>query len=218
MIYSSSLDNDLTPLVLDTSALINLYASKCGERILSALPNEILVPEIVASELEHETSKENGEHQFIQNLVATDNVRLIVLDQIEYEVFESLVSGVPSLDDGESATIATAFCRSYLPVIDERKGRKQAQTQILSKQPAWSIDLFRHQQVIAVLGAALSIDALYFALRDGRMRIDESHCDHVVNLIGVQRALDCKSLPGYKIRQQQWARTHSLGHQIAMEY
>jgi predicted nucleic acid-binding protein len=204
MIYSNFLAEDMTPLILDTSVLINLHASMHGGRILCCLPNDILVPEIVASELEHETSKNNGEHQFMQDLAANCKVRLVALDEREYEIFESLVSGSPSLDDGEAATIATAACRSCLPVIDERKGRLQAQEYIPDKQLGWSLDLFRHPKVVAELGAALSVEALYFALRDGRMRIHESHCDHVVSLIGVQRALDCKSLPGYKVRRQQW--------------
>jgi len=204
MTYLSSLADDLTPLVLDTSVLINLHASRCGVEILSALPNEILVPEIVASELEHETSKKNGEHQFIQGLVASENVKLIGLDQREYDVFTGLVSGYPSLDDGEAATIAIASCRTCLPVIDERKGRQQAQAHIPDKQPGWSLDLIGHPEATAKLGAALSINALYFALRDGRMRIHESHCDQVLRLIGFRRALDCKSLPGYKMRWRQW--------------
>lgn len=204
MTYSSYLADDLTPLVLDTSVLINLHASTYGGRILSSLPNDILVPEIVASELEHETGRSNGEHQFIQDLATNRKVKLIVLDEREYEVFESLVSGSPSLGDGEAATIATAVCRNYLPVIDERKGRQRAQAHIFGKQPGWSIDLFRHPKVVAELGEALCADALYFALRDGRMRIHEGHCDHVVNLIGVQHALDCNSLPNYKVRRQQW--------------
>jgi len=57
--------------------LINLHASTCCVVILTALANEILVPEIVASELEHETSKKNVEHQFIQELISSKNVRLI---------------------------------------------------------------------------------------------------------------------------------------------
>lgn len=204
MTYSSSLADDLTPLVLDTSVLINLHASTHGGRILSCLPNDILVPEIVASELEHETSKNNGEHQFIQHLAATSKVRLITLNEREYEVFESLVSGTPSLDDGEAATIAAAACRSYLPIIDERKGRQRAQEYLPGKQLGWSLDLFRHPKVVAELGAMLSIDATFFALRNGRMRIEEAHCDHIVSLIGIQRALECNCLPGYKLRRQQW--------------
>lgn len=204
MTYSIFHANDMMPLVLDTSVLINLHASTHGGRILSALPNDILVPEIVASELEHETSRNNGEHKFIQDLVTTRKIRITVLDEREYEIFESLVSGSPSLDDGEAATIATAAFRICMPIIDDRKGRQRAQECVPRKQLGWSLDLFRHPKIVSELGESLSIDALYFALRDGRMRIQESLCDHVVSLIGVHRALECNCLPGYKIRRQQW--------------
>jgi hypothetical protein len=63
---------------------------------------------------------------------------------------------------------------------------------------------FGAPETTAKLGPALSIDAIYLALRDGRMRIHESHCDDVVSIIGAQRALNCKSLPGYKVRQERW--------------
>jgi len=210
MTYSTSIGDDLIPLVLDTSVLINLYASKSGSAILCALPNQIIVPKIVAAELEHETSKKNGEHDFLQELVATHNVRLAVLDHRECALFERLVSGIPSLDDGEAATIAIAAARNYHPVIDERKGRNRAQAHIPNKQPGWSLDLFRHPEVTTKLGGAPSIDALFYALRDGRMRIDESHCDHVVSLIGTHRAVLCKSLPGYKVRRQTWQESKDL--------
>lgn len=59
MTYLSSLIEDASPLVLDTSVLINLHASTYGARILAALPNHALVPSIVATELAHETSKAN---------------------------------------------------------------------------------------------------------------------------------------------------------------
>ena len=85
MTYSSSITNDSRPLVLDTSVLINLHACKYGEHILSALPNEILVPEIVVSELEHETSRSNGEYRFVQNLIADRIVKSVELDDIGYE-------------------------------------------------------------------------------------------------------------------------------------
>jgi predicted nucleic acid-binding protein len=204
MTYSSSLANDLTPLVLDTSVLINLHASTHGDRILGAFPNNILVPGIVAAELDHETSKTNGEYRFINGLAATGKVQIVSFDDREYEVFNSLVSGSSSLGDGEAATIAIASCRGHVPIIDERKGRQQAQTLLSGKSPGWSLDLFCHPQILKELGKKESIDALYLALRDGRMRIHEDHCDHVVSLIGVQRALDCHSLPGYKFRKQQW--------------
>ncbi|KIH77537.1 PIN domain-containing protein [Geoalkalibacter ferrihydriticus] len=210
MTYSSSIANELSPLVLDTSVLINLHACKSGGRILSALPNEILVPEIVVSELKHETSRSNGEHQFLQNLIAAEIVEVFDLDEKGYEVYGELVLGRFSLDDGEAATIATAARLSCLPVIDDQKGRNLCQSHLPDREPAWSLDLFCHPHVVAILGEELSVNAIYLALHDGRMRIHKEHCDYVVSLIGAQRAIECPSLPGYKAKKPQWGRaTHS---------
>ena len=207
MTCSSSLADKPTTLVLDTSVLINLYASRYGSRILDALPNDILVPEIVAGELERETDKTKGEQQPIQDLVATWKVSLVGLNKREYQIFGSLVSGGPSLGDGEAATIAIGVCRRHLPIIDDRRGRLQAKAHLAGKCPGWSFDIFRHPRVVAALGTTDAVDALYFALRDGRMRIHEDHCDQVVDLIGVQRALQCNSLPRYKMRRDYWRMT-----------
>lgn len=204
MIYLSSLTDDAGPLVLDTSVLINLHASMHGIRTLTALPNDVLVPKIVAIELEHETSKINGEHQFIQELIALKKIQIITLNDHELEIYTELLSATPSLGDGEAATITIAACRNLLPVIDERKGRSKAQTYCADKIPGWSLDLFCHPKVVTTLGATDTIEALYLALREGRMRIHEDHCDYVVSLIGFQRALNCNSLPGYQTRRRQW--------------
>lgn len=204
MNYSSSLINNLTPLVVDTSVLINLHASGRGSKVLDCVPNEILVPEIVVAELEHETSKTQGRHRFVQDLMATCKVRVAALSEPECQVFERLVSGSQSLGDGEAATIAIAAIRILLPIIDERRGRLQAQAHCSGKCPGWSLDVFRHPAVVAALGTSCASDALYLALRDGRMRIHDGHCDYVVSLIGVQHALECTSLPRYKERRDIW--------------
>lgn len=211
MKYSSSLTDNLTPVVLDTSVLINLHASKQGGRILGHFPNPILVPEIVAAELEHDTSKTQGHDRFVQELIADLKVRAAVMGEPEYQVFSRLVSGSPSLGDGEAATIAIASVRIFVPIIDERKGRLQAQSNCFGNGAAWSLDLFRHPTVVAGLGPALASDALYLALRDGRMRIHEDHCDYVVSLIGVEHALECRSLPRYKERQDLWRKKLDSG-------
>jgi hypothetical protein len=69
MSCSSSLIDVADPLILDTSVLINLHACKYGERILASIPNDVVVSEIVVGELEHETSRQNGEHRFLYDLV-----------------------------------------------------------------------------------------------------------------------------------------------------
>ena len=114
-------------------------------------------------------------------------------------------AGPSSLDDGEAATIAIAITRNLYCLIDEKKGRACAMVSMCRKDLAWSLDLLRHPKVVSTLGSVQAVDALYMALRDGRMRIHEDHCDHVVNIIGPKRALDCRSLPGYKVRCLKWA-------------
>lgn len=204
MTYSSPIVNDAQPLILDTSVLINLHASKYGVRILSALANPILMPAIVIAELENETNKSNGEHKFIQDLLSSRKVQSADLSEDEYRLYEQLVSATPSIDDGEAATIAIAVSQNMIPIIDERKGRRQAEALCSGQLPGWSLDLFLHPHVISNLGEADSVDALYLELRDGRMRIHEDHCDHVVGIIGSHRALECNSLPSYKTKRQQW--------------
>lgn len=126
MTYSSSLANKSKSLILDTSVLINLHASTHGESILEAIPNPLIVPAQVFSELEHETSKANGEHRFMSQLLADRVVHVAELDDKEWELFEKIVSGSNSLGDGEAAAIAIASNRNYIPVIDDQRGRAQA--------------------------------------------------------------------------------------------
>ena len=115
----------------------------------------------------------------------------------EDEIFEKLVT---TLDDGESATIAIAVNRSFLPIIDEKKGRARAALLQRSLEPGWSLDLLRHPQVISTLGSPTDVDALFLALRESHMRIPEERTDEIIALIGEDRAKECTCLPGYKKR------------------
>ncbi|WP_186090939.1 DNA-binding protein [Burkholderia gladioli] len=210
---SSSLIDILDPLVLDTSVLINLHACKYGERILTTIPNDILVPEIVAGELTHETSRRNGEYRFLHALVADGIIALVGLNDSEYRIFHELTSTSPSLDDGEAATIAIAASRHIRPVIDERRGRTRASALMQSLMPYWSLDLFRHPAVIAMLGDEPAVEALYHALCDGRMRIPSESADNVIALIGMERSRDCTCLPGY--RERFFENRHHKGDDVA---
>lgn len=200
MSCSSSLIDIADPLVLDTSVLINLHACKYGERILAAIPNDIVVPDVVAGELKHEVSRRNGEFTFLNSLIANGIATIANLTNAEYELFQMLTSTSPSLDDGEAATIAVAMTRYLLPVIDERRGRTRAEILSKARAPGWSLDLFRHPTAIAALGDQPAVEALYLALRDGRMRIPLESADGVVALIGMKRSRDCTCLPGYRER------------------
>jgi hypothetical protein len=65
------------PLVHDTRVLINLHACKYRERILAAMPNDTVIPDIVAGELEHETSRRNGEFSFLNSIIANGIAALV---------------------------------------------------------------------------------------------------------------------------------------------
>ena len=198
MTYSSSLTDDLRPLVFDTSVLINLYACSYGERILAALPNAIIVPHLVAGELKHETSRENGGHRFLHDQFTGGRVTLGEMTDEEYVLYASLVSGSPSLGDGEAATIAIAVRRQLLPILDDRKARALITHALRGDEPGWSLDLFRHSLVTSALGDTTAINALYLALRDGRMRVPVESTEYIVRLLGIQRASECTCLPNHR--------------------
>lgn len=198
MTFSSSLADDRRPLVLDTSVLINLHACTYGERVLTAIMNDIVVPNIVAGELEHETSRKNGDHSFLHGLIAGGKVTVAGMTDAEYELFATLSGGSPSLDDGEAATIAIAARRGFRAVVDERKGRTRAAALMDGVEPGWSLDLLRHPSVVQSLGENPAADVVYLALRHGRMRIPAECGDEIVELIGRERALECSCLPNFK--------------------
>lgn len=204
MTCSSSLCDVLNPLVLDTSVLINLHASTFGEQVLRLIPNDIFLPDTVVVEIKKETSQTNGEVGFLQGLITKKIVKVVQMDEAQANLFGTLICSPNSLDDGEAATIAVAVSLGFLPIVDERKGRARAQSLMNGKAPAWSLDLFVHPAVQTGLIGNRYIEAVYLALRDGRMRIDEPRCDAVVQLIGVERAKDCTSLPGFKTRYNSW--------------
>lgn len=201
MSWSSSLISVEVPLVLDTSVLINLHACGCGAHILRALPNRVVVPQEVATELDHETSRANGEQGFLKHIVDSENAVIEAMTEEEVEVFLHLVTSSPSLGDGEAATIAIASKRGLWPVLDERRGRNRASEHCGDKLPAgWSLDLLMHPAVSTALGQVSAADALFLALRDGRMRIPPESVDFVVAAIGETRARECTCLPQYKNR------------------
>ena len=202
MTFSSSPADDLRPLVLDTSVLINLHACTYGEWVLTAITNDILVPDIVAGELEHETSRRNGDHSFLHGLIARGKVAVIGMTDAEYELFATLTGSSPSLDDGEAATIAISARRRFRAVIDERKGRARAAAVMDGEEPGWSLDLLRHPSVVQRFGAHVAADAVYLALREGRMRIPAERGGEVMELIGRERARECSCLPNFK--SQTW--------------
>ncbi len=193
MNFSSSLTDPQLPLVVDTSVLISIQSCGQGEKIFSSIPNPIIVPKVVADEFQRGTEDKS----FLPKLVLSQHLLLEDATETEDETYFNLLM---SLDDGESATIAIAFHRKFLPVIDERKGRAKASALNSKLVPGWSLDLLQHQAVVEILGESKTADLIFLALRNSHMRIPEERADEIISLIGEGRARECTCLPSYNRR------------------
>ena len=190
--------NDLTvPVVADTSVVINLNATEYAEAILNALPNRFLVVSEVRLELEEDRQTGRNDSAALAALVASGRAEIVQLGDGGIQHFSDLVSGpaVQTLDDGEAATIAYALEQRALPLIDERKANRICAERFAGLVTGSSVDLLAQGDVQVALGRDRLADAVFNALRYGRMRVLPHHLQWVVDLIGRERAARCTSLP-----------------------
>lgn len=193
----SCLADSETQLVLDASTAINLNATGCAGAILRALPNEVIVTDIVLEELQEDSQSGRNDGELMARLVADGVVRVENISGLSQPNFENLVigHGPDTLDDGEAATLAYAVERKAVAAIDERKARRICSERFPATKVASTVDVLCHDAVIAALGAAALADAVFAALRNARMRVLPQHEKWVVDLVGSERAQLCASLP-----------------------
>jgi predicted nucleic acid-binding protein len=193
----SCLDEASALLVADTSTVINLNASGSAAEILHALPYKIVIVDVIQKELEFGRERGRRDAELTSSLVADNHLKLVSLGEGGWTHFERLVTGAAAetLDDGEAATIACAIELSGAAVIDENKATKICARRYPSLLVASSLDLFGHPMVYKVLGPERLADAVFLALREARMRVLPRHHEWVIDLIGLERAALCPSLP-----------------------
>jgi predicted nucleic acid-binding protein len=194
---STKLTDPAAELVADASAVINLVASGFAREILAALPNRLVVVDVIPRELEVGRPMGHKHALSLASLVEAGLVRVVSLGEVGCLHFEELVIGpaVDTLDDGEAATIAYAAEVSGVVVIDERKALRICAQRFPALPLACSVDIFVHPRVKAALGPGGLRDVMYNALHDGRMGVLPQHLEDVVALIGPERAAECRSLP-----------------------
>lgn len=183
-------------LVVDTSVAINLVACGVGGRLLAANRRTIIVPGIVAGELE-----DAGERGQVV-LAALDQWRgdgLLTIENLPepgFEAFEELISGrsADTIDDGEAATIVHAGYTGGIAVIDDGKANRIASARYPGLQRASTVDLMMNDLVRDAMKAAEISDALFMALTQARMRVMNHHLDAVVQALGPERVALCHSL------------------------
>lgn len=197
MEHQSCLSDLAIPVAADTSVVINLNATEYAEAILGALPNPFLIVSEVRLELEEDRQTGRGDATVPGALVASGRIEIVQLGDGGIQHFSSLVSGPASqtLDDGEAATIAYALERGVIPLIDERKANRICAERFAKLVTGSTVDLLAQDNVRAALGRARFADAVFNALRYGRMRVLPHHLQWAVALIGQERAVQCTSLP-----------------------
>jgi predicted nucleic acid-binding protein len=103
-------------VVADASTVINLNATGCARDVIRALPNRLVVVDVVPIELAAGRQRQRQDADLLNELVASNFVKIVHLDDEGMESFEQLVVGpaAKTLDDGEAATIAFAVSRNAI--------------------------------------------------------------------------------------------------------
>lgn len=192
----TSLIDPLIPLVADTSTVINLIATGCAPTILTALPNPVVIVDVMPSELDIGRSRGRPHADRVQEMVAAGNIAIVTLGETGWHHFEMLVAGAASetLDDGEAATIAYAAEQEAVVILDEKKGTRICAARFPNIGLISTLDVLLHPKVREALGNDALADAVFAALRDARMAVFPCHRDEVLQLIGPERAVRCSSL------------------------
>jgi predicted nucleic acid-binding protein len=184
-------------IAADTSAVINLNATGCAAEILRAIPNKLMVVDVVRRELEEGRPRGRRDADMLKDLVAAGLAQIAELGQGAAVHFEKLVIGpaASTLDDGEAATISCAVARGGIAILDERKATRLCAELFPELCVGCTVDILRHPQVLDRLGNEMLGDAVFRALHDGRMRVFPHHIDWVVGVIGPEKAASCSSFP-----------------------
>ena len=190
------LDSD-APIVADTSVVINLDATGYFGRILGSLPNRLLVSDVVTSEVQRGEIAASRRENAIWDIIGSGQAEVVALTSDGSQMFRNLTSGsaAETLGDGEAATIAHAVDLRAIALIDERKGLRISADKFPSLVTATTLDVLTHPQVRSGLGMSRLSEAVFNALTRARMRVPQHYFQWVIDLIGVDNASKCTSLP-----------------------
>lgn len=184
-------------LVADASVVINLNATGRAAEIITALPHALVVTDNAFEELKGGRRNGHRDADLLQALIEQGVVQLATLGASGLPIYESLIEGstARTLDDGEAATIACAYERGGLAVIDERKARSICTANFPELGIATTVDLLFQETVVRTIGGDGHLNAVFLALRDARMRVIPEQIREVLSLLGEERAAICRSLP-----------------------
>jgi len=184
-------------IAADTSAVINLNGTGCAAEILRAIPNKLMVVDVVRRELGEGRLRGRRDADLLEELVAAGLAQIGELGDVAAVHFEKLVVGpaAMTLDDGEAATIAVAVARGAVAVIDERKAIRLSAEMFPELVVGCTVDILSHPNVHDSLGEQRVGEAVFNALCHGRMRVPPQYMEWVIGMIGRENVAKCSSLP-----------------------
>lgn len=187
----SKLKAGSTPLVLDASVVINLVASNCMDGILMSLKRPIIVTENVCAEFSKTTRDGRTPEQVIENLKTRRRIEVVRMSDEQFDTFLRLTGCLPpdDLGDGEAATLACAD-GAGCAVIDDSKAIRVATRDFPHQAIYCSLDLFCSEQVLSGLGRTTVAQAVYDAIKVGRMRVPHSWRGWISNMLGKARVAE----------------------------
>lgn len=184
--------------VVDASVIINLNATGCAEEIIRAYGISFTASEVVGRELLQDRLNGRNDAALSRRLIDSGLLDFIPLHGEAELYFEQLVSGSAreTLDDGEAATLALAVATSRQAILDEKKAIRISTVRYPSIQVVSTSDILASTNVKDALGMDRVGEALFRALQDARMRVQERHYQWVIELLG-DRVQQCRSLPAF---------------------
>lgn len=185
--------------VADASVWINLAATgRCSE-ILAALGAPLVIVDVVLRELQRGSTNGHGVLEHIEPLIQSGQVRVVAMEAADEEPYLSLVAGgtAETLDDGEAATLVVAERLKAIALIDERKATAIAKRRFSALELRSSTDLLFATLPDEGGSAGPLADALFAALQGARMRVPTHWQARVIEVLGIERANLCRSLPAH---------------------
>ncbi|WP_295167457.1 hypothetical protein [uncultured Brevundimonas sp.] len=192
-------DAEASLQIADASVLINLAATgRCSE-ILAALGAPVALVDVVLRELQRGSANGHGVLDHIEPLIESGQIRVLEMEAADEAPYLSLVAGgtAETLDDGEAATLVVAARLAAIALIDERKATAIAKRRFSSLELRSSTDLLFATLPDEGAHTGPLADALFSALQGARMRVPAHWQTRVVEVLGVERASLCHSLPAH---------------------
>lgn len=160
-------------LVLDSSALINIFGCGASEQVFSSMRFPCLVEDKVLAEIVRHPVPGFSHVAAINALIQSGRIEPSRMDAREYETFVSMSQAllVKRLGAGESAALAVAFHRDLAIVLDDNKARTARAALFPKVEMISSLKLLLSASVRLGWSKGFLGEVIFAALRNSRMGV-----------------------------------------------